>query len=109
MVDPELVASLLRSRSASGPLAALSKREREVLSLIAEGLSDRGIAQRLVVSLNTVGTHVQHVFTKLGLPDSSADNRRVRAAIAWLQAPARGTSPTDLGAASPPRGSASDS
>ncbi len=109
VVDPELVASLLRSRSASGPLAALSKREREVLSLIAEGLSDRGIAQRLVVSLNTVGTHVQHVFTKLGLPDSSADNRRVRAAIAWLQAPARGASPTDLGAASPPRGSASDS
>jgi DNA-binding NarL/FixJ family response regulator len=98
VVDPALVRSLMKSRTASGPLASLSEREREVLSLIAEGLSDRGIAERLVVSLNTVGTHVQHIFTKLGLPDTAADNRRVRATLAWLQASARGARPDDPGA-----------
>jgi len=102
VVDPELVRSLMKPRTASGPLASLSEREREVLSLIAEGLSDRGIAERLVVSLNTVGTHVQHISSKLGLPDTAADNRRVRATLAWLQASAGGTQPDDLGAAATP-------
>jgi len=92
----------MKPRTASGPLASLSEREREVLSLIAEGLSDRGIAERLVVSRNTVGTHVQHIFSKLGLPDTAADNRRVRATLAWLQASAGGTQPDDLGAAATP-------
>jgi DNA-binding NarL/FixJ family response regulator len=108
VVDPELVNSLMRSRTASGPLSLLSEREREVLSLIAEGLSDRGIAQRLVVSLNTVGTHVQHIFTKLGLPDTAADNRRVRAALAWLQASAGGARPNDPGPAGRQQGSAAN-
>jgi DNA-binding NarL/FixJ family response regulator len=88
VIDPALVNSLMKSRTASGPLASLSERERQVLGLIAEGLSDRGIAERLVVSLNTVGTHVQHIFAKLGLPDTAADNRRVRATLTWLQASA---------------------
>jgi len=98
VVDPALVRLLMKSRTASGPLGSLSEREREVLSLIAEGLSDRGIAGRLVVSLNTVGTHVQHIFTKLGLPDTAADNRRVRATLAWLQPSAGRTRPDDPGA-----------
>ncbi|WP_243075758.1 response regulator transcription factor [Microbacterium sp. SS28] len=80
-VDPTLVARMV---AADTSLAALSDREREVLSLMAEGLSDRGIAEKLVVSLQTVYTHVQHVFTKLDLPTSSSDNRRVRAVVAYL-------------------------
>ncbi len=51
---------------------------------MAEGLSDRGIAERLTVSLQTVYTHVQHVFAKLDLPTTSSDNRRVRAVVAYL-------------------------
>ena len=51
---------------------------------MAEGLSDRGIAERLTVSLQTVYTHVQHVFAKLELPATSSDNRRVRAVVAYL-------------------------
>lgn len=89
VVDPELVRVLMRSRDRSGPLSGLTARERDVLRLMAEGLSDRGIAERLVISLNTVGSHVQHIFTKLGLPDSAADNRRVNAVLTWLQAPRR--------------------
>jgi len=85
VVDPELVRGLVRARDGAGPLAKLTGREREVLSLMAEGLSDRGIAARLVVSLNTVGTHIQHVFAKLGLPGDETENRRVRAVLTWLQ------------------------
>ena len=80
-VDPLLVAGLV---TADESLAVLSGREREVLGLMAEGLSDRGIAQRLTLSLQTVYTHVQHVFAKLDLPASSSDNRRVRAVVAYL-------------------------
>ncbi|WP_456873398.1 LuxR C-terminal-related transcriptional regulator [Geodermatophilus sp. SYSU D00710] len=85
VVDPELVRLLIRSRARSGPLVSLTERERQVLALMAEGLSDRGIADRLVVSLHTVGTHVQHVFRKLAIPDTAADNRRVHAVVTWLQ------------------------
>jgi ATP/maltotriose-dependent transcriptional regulator MalT len=63
------------------PLEVLSEREHEVLGLMAEGLSDRGIADRLTVSLQTVYTHVQHLFAKLDLPATSSDNRRVRAVV----------------------------
>lgn len=80
-VDPVLVAGMV---TAAGSLAVLSDREREVLGLMAEGLSDRGIAERLSVSLQTVYTHVQHVFAKLELPATSSDNRRVRAVVAYL-------------------------
>jgi len=82
-VDPQLLSTLMRS---DGPMAALSDREREVLRLMAEGLSDRGIAERLVVSPQTAYAHVHHVFTKLELPGSPAGNRRVRAVIADLAA-----------------------
>jgi DNA-binding NarL/FixJ family response regulator len=80
-VDPVLVAGMV---TAHASLAVLSDRERQVLGLMAEGLSDRGIAERLTVSLQTVYTHVQHVFAKLELPATSSDNRRVRAVVAYL-------------------------
>jgi len=80
-VDPLLVAQMV---AGAASLEVLSEREREVLSLMAEGLSDRGIAERLTVSLQTVYTHVQHVFAKLDLPATSSDNRRVRAVVTYL-------------------------
>lgn len=70
-------------------LAALTPRERDVLHLMAQGLTDRGIAARLFVSLNTVGTHVQRVLRKLDLPDDTNCNRRVLAVLAYLDQPAR--------------------
>ena len=82
-VDPQLVSRMV---TAASSLDILSDREREVLGLMAQGLSDRGIAERLTVSLQTVYTHVQHVFTKLDLPATSSDNRRVRAVVAYLTA-----------------------
>jgi len=83
VVDPDLVALLLRSRP-DGPLGSLTERESEVLRLMAEGLSDKGIASALFVSTNTVGTHVRHIFSKLGLADGVADNRRVLAVLEYL-------------------------
>lgn len=64
-------------------LAVLTPREREVLGLLAEGLSNSGIAARLVLSERTVDAHLRSVFTKLALPDSTHANRRVHAALAW--------------------------
>jgi DNA-binding CsgD family transcriptional regulator len=64
--------------------AHLTVRERQVLCLVAEGLSNLGVAQRLRLSTNTVGTHLQHVFGKLGLPDDEGVNRRVLAVLAYL-------------------------
>jgi DNA-binding CsgD family transcriptional regulator len=64
--------------------AHLTARERQVLRLVAEGLSNLGVAQRLRLSTNTVGTHLQHVFGKLDLPEDPAVNRRVLAVLAYL-------------------------
>ena len=86
VVDPALVAALLSAHTVPAALAALSEREREVVALMAEGLTDRGIAERLAVSPRTVGTHVHHVFDKLGIDNTSADNRRVLAVLSYLQA-----------------------
>jgi DNA-binding NarL/FixJ family response regulator len=85
VVDPALVAQLLDRSRAHNPLDQLTRREREVLSLMAEGLTDRGIAERLFVTPNTVETHIRHIISKLGLPATSADNRRVRAVLAYLR------------------------
>jgi DNA-binding CsgD family transcriptional regulator len=63
---------------------SLTGRERQVLCLVAEGLSNLGIAQRLRLSTNTVGTHLQHVFGKLDLPEDADVNRRVLAVLAYL-------------------------
>ncbi|WP_377639136.1 response regulator [Oryzobacter terrae] len=89
-VDPQLVDLLIRSHSS---LDVLSERELEVLRLMAEGLSDRGIAERLTVGLSTVFTHVQHVFAKLDLPAGSSDNRRVRAVVTYLATQRGGAAP----------------
>jgi DNA-binding NarL/FixJ family response regulator len=86
VVDPALVHALMDAPSVPAALAVLSDRERQVLALMAEGLTDRGIADRLVVSPKTVGTHIQHIFDRLGIADSPTDNRRVHAVLSYLQA-----------------------
>jgi DNA-binding NarL/FixJ family response regulator len=86
VVDPGLVDSLLTAAPKPAGLASLSEREHEVLALMAEGLTDRGIADRLSVSPKTVATHVLHIFQRLGIPDTPSDNKRVRAVLAYLQA-----------------------
>jgi DNA-binding NarL/FixJ family response regulator len=85
VIDPALVEQLVQRPSANGGLAELTQRERDVLSLMAQGLSDRGIAQRLVVTPKTVETHVRHIFSKLDLPRGTAENRRVHAVLAFLR------------------------
>jgi DNA-binding NarL/FixJ family response regulator len=75
---------LARERT-SDPLEELTAREREVLALMAEGLTDRGIAERLWVTTKTVQTHSRHIFQKLSLPTSAADNRRVHAVLTYLR------------------------
>jgi DNA-binding NarL/FixJ family response regulator len=86
VVDAALVAQLLDRRRRADPLDELTTREREVLALIAEGLTDRGIAQRLYVTPKTVETHVGHIFRKLSLPESELDNKRVQAVLTYLRA-----------------------
>lgn len=86
VVDPGLVESLLAAPVPPPALRSLSPREREVLALMAQGLTDRGIADRLTISVRTVQSHVQHVFDRLGIDDTAHDNRRVRAVLAYLQA-----------------------
>ena len=68
------------------PLDELTAREREVLALVAEGLTDRGIAERLWLTPKTVETHVRHILRKLDLPAGAANNRRVHAVLAYLRA-----------------------
>ncbi|HET9437439.1 MAG TPA: response regulator transcription factor [Gaiellaceae bacterium] len=85
VIDPTLVEQLVQRPSANGGLEKLTQREREVLTLMAQGLSDRGIAQRLVVTHKTVETHVRHIFSKLDLPRGAAENRRVHAVLAFLR------------------------
>jgi serine/threonine-protein kinase len=86
VVDPTIVTRLLGRRRPTDPLDALSPREREVLSLVAEGLSNRGIAERLFVTERTVEAHVSQVFLKLDLDGSPHSHRRVLAALAFLRA-----------------------
>jgi DNA-binding NarL/FixJ family response regulator len=83
-LDPEVVTQLLGASRHTSSLAALTAREREVLALMAEGRSNSGIADRLVVSERAVEKHVSNIFGKLGLPASEADHRRVLAVLAYL-------------------------
>jgi DNA-binding NarL/FixJ family response regulator len=85
VVDPALVSRLLGRTSEHPPLDELTPREREVLSLMAEGLTDRGIAERLYLTHNTVETHIRHIIAKLDLPSTPADNRRVHAVLTYLR------------------------
>jgi DNA-binding NarL/FixJ family response regulator len=86
VVDPVLVAELLDRRRRADPLDQLTAREREVLGLMAEGLTDRGIAQRLYVTPKTVETHTRHIFQKLALSESALENKRVHAVLTYLRA-----------------------
>ena len=85
VVDPDLVAQLLSRQHRNDPLAELTTREREVLALVAEGLTDRGIAQRLWLTPKTVETHVRHILRKLDIPAATETNRRVHAVLAYLR------------------------
>lgn len=83
-LDPQVVAQLLAGRAADRPLAALTDRERSVLELMAQGLSNVGIARRLFPSECTVEAHVRHLMAKLDLPDGAVDHRRVLAVVSYL-------------------------
>jgi DNA-binding NarL/FixJ family response regulator len=83
-LDPEVIGQLLGASRRDG-LAALTPREREVLERMAEGLSNAGIAAALVISERAVEKHVANIFTKLDLPPSENDNRRVLAVLRYLQ------------------------
>jgi DNA-binding NarL/FixJ family response regulator len=85
-LDPHVVATLLSGRRGDDPLAALTDRERTVLELMAEGLTNTGIAKRLHLSERTIEAHVRHLLTKLNMPDSEDDHRRVHAVLAHLSA-----------------------
>jgi DNA-binding NarL/FixJ family response regulator/class 3 adenylate cyclase len=85
-LDPAVVSQLVGRRRAQGPLEELTPREREVLSLMAEGRSNQAIAERLFVTLRAVEKHVTSIFTKLDLPASTDDHRRVLAVLAHLRA-----------------------
>jgi DNA-binding NarL/FixJ family response regulator len=85
-LDPEAVARLLGRPEHEGRLELLTPREREVLSLMAEGRSNSAIAEEIVVSERAVEKHVSNIFWKLDLPATGKDHRRVLAVLAWLQA-----------------------
>jgi DNA-binding NarL/FixJ family response regulator len=83
-IDPTVIAQLVGRRRERDPLAELTPREREVLGLMAEGLSNGGICRRLFLSPKTVETHVSAIFGKLGLMPAADDHRRVLAVLAFL-------------------------
>ena len=86
VVDPELVQALVARTNRNDPLGDLSPREREVLSLMAEGRSNNGIASRLFISEGAVEKHVRSILMKLRLPTSDDDHRRVLAVLTYLEA-----------------------
>jgi DNA-binding NarL/FixJ family response regulator len=83
-LDPQIVSGLL-ARDRRDGLATLTAREREVLELVAEGLANQAIAERLDIALRSVEKHVSTIFTKLGLPDTGSEHRRVLAVLRFLR------------------------
>ena len=90
VVDPVLIQELVSARRREDPLAVLSRREHEVLALMAEGRTNIGIARRLWLTEGTVEKHVRSIMSKLNLPDTADDHRRVRAVITFLESRAHG-------------------
>jgi DNA-binding NarL/FixJ family response regulator len=86
-LDPEVVAGLLGASRHASALSALTAREHDVLALMAEGRSNSAIADRIVVSERAVEKHISNIFTKLDLPPSDSDHRRVLAVLAYLGGP----------------------
>ena len=84
-LDPEVVSRLLTHARDEGPLRALTQRERDVLQLVAEGRSNKGIGELLGVSERAVQKHVTSIFAKLELPSGEDDNRRILAVLAYLR------------------------
>jgi DNA-binding NarL/FixJ family response regulator len=85
VVDPSIVTRLVSRAGPAGPLGVLTPRERDVLSLMAEGRTNVAIGQRLFLSEKTVEGNVRRIFDKLGLTDTAEDNRRVLAVLAFLR------------------------
>jgi DNA-binding NarL/FixJ family response regulator len=85
VIDPALVQELVSARRRDDPLKQLTTREREVLALMAEGLSNSGIGRRLWVTEGTIEKHVHSILNKLPLPESADDHRRVLAVITFLE------------------------
>jgi DNA-binding NarL/FixJ family response regulator len=85
VIDPTIVTQLVSRARPDDPLAVLSAREREVLELMAQGHSNPGIAQRLVLSTKTIESHVRQIFAKLDLPESTEQDRRVLAVLKFLR------------------------
>jgi len=88
VLDPTIVARLFSRKRRADPLAQLTEREREVLALVAEGLSNQAIATRLFVTERTVEAHVKQIFQKLGLTAEPGSHRRVLAVLAYLRSSA---------------------
>jgi serine/threonine-protein kinase PknK len=86
VIDPSLVSELIRAQRRHDPLDALSPREREVLALMAQGASNAGIARQIFVTEGTVEKHVRSILTKLDLPESDTEHRRVLAVLRFLGA-----------------------
>jgi DNA-binding NarL/FixJ family response regulator len=86
VIDPTIVSRLLGRRRKEDRLMELTEREREVLELVAEGLSNRAIAGRLFITQRTVESHVKQIFLKLNLEVNPESHRRVLAVLAYLRA-----------------------
>jgi DNA-binding NarL/FixJ family response regulator len=84
-IDPIIVSTLLSKRRSDDPLVSLTPREREVLVLMAEGRSNQGIAEKLVITVRAVEKYVSSIFDKLGLPSSGSESRRVLAVLLFLR------------------------
>jgi len=80
-----VVEALMQPTRSDDPVAALTEREGEILGLMAEGLSNGGIAERLFLSTRTVESHIGNIFTKLGISPEGQEDRRVQAVLRYLQ------------------------
>jgi len=97
VIEPMLVDELLRQHRIHDPLARLSTRERDVLALIAQGRTDRGIANELFVTRKTVEAHVRSILRKLDLPRDASENRRVHAVLQYLRSNTPAPTTDELG------------